>query len=174
MPTLTVSPPRGGGEQHYVPNHSASAASTHAIMQPPAWVPDVAVSECTLCLATFGLFRRKHHCRACGKIFCGNCSRHQSTIPEFGYFKPTRVCNLCVQRASSLDTPPHSKKRPAFPRSPALTRGQQRYRPSSLQPSHDEYAPAMHSAVSDRVHSNLGGKGTHKEIVHILKEKCRN
>ena len=66
------------------------------------------------------MFFRRHHCRACGNIFCASCSQYQSTIPELGYFRPTRVCKMCVQRCSSHVTPPHSARKPAFPRSPAL------------------------------------------------------
>lgn len=38
------------------------------------WVPDSAVQECTRCSKAFSVFRRKHHCRMCGGVFCGNCT----------------------------------------------------------------------------------------------------
>merc|ERR1711974_312977 len=37
------------------------------------WVPDKDVSECHYCKLTFTLFRRKHHCRKCGNVYCNKC-----------------------------------------------------------------------------------------------------
>lgn len=42
----------------------------------PEWMPDDASSTCLLCERTFnGVTVRRHHCRACGKLVCGPCSR---------------------------------------------------------------------------------------------------
>ncbi|KAG8343327.1 putative zinc finger protein [Trypanosoma vivax] len=38
------------------------------------WKPDTASSQCEKCAKDFGLFRRRHHCRCCGDLFCYNCS----------------------------------------------------------------------------------------------------
>ena len=54
-------------------------------------VPDNSVSECMACDAEFGFFRRRHHCRACGKVYCDNCSRYRSPIPLYGI----KVRNHC-------------------------------------------------------------------------------
>lgn len=37
------------------------------------WVSDSVAFRCYLCHCTFTWFNRKHHCRRCGKIFCGSC-----------------------------------------------------------------------------------------------------
>ena len=37
------------------------------------WVSNNEVSNCYICGNTFSLFVRKHHCRACGRIFCYDC-----------------------------------------------------------------------------------------------------
>ena len=42
--------------------------------QAAVWVPDTQFSACVLCDAKFSLTRRRHHCRACGKVVCGSCS----------------------------------------------------------------------------------------------------
>jgi hypothetical protein len=37
----------------------------------------------------------RHHCRNCGKCFCGSCSRKFIPIQKYRYFEPVRVCNEC-------------------------------------------------------------------------------
>lgn len=36
---------------------------------------------CLACKGDFGVFRQKHHCRACGLLFCGACSQWRSRLP---------------------------------------------------------------------------------------------
>lgn len=38
------------------------------------WMNDSFVSECVNCFRPFTAFRRKHHCRFCGQIFCSTCT----------------------------------------------------------------------------------------------------
>ena len=38
------------------------------------WRSDSGVQACWRCQATFSAFRRKHHCRRCGEIFCADCA----------------------------------------------------------------------------------------------------
>lgn len=38
------------------------------------WMNDSFVSECANCSRPFTAFRRKHHCRFCGQIFCSACT----------------------------------------------------------------------------------------------------
>lgn len=38
------------------------------------WQLDQDASQCMQCKAKFGPLFRRHHCRVCGKVFCGNCS----------------------------------------------------------------------------------------------------
>lgn len=59
------------------------------------WVPDEDCEQCTACSAPFTVVRRRHHCRNCGRIFCNKCSRNSICIPELGYDRRVRVCNLC-------------------------------------------------------------------------------
>lgn len=61
----------------------------------PPWMPDSSANECMKCKSKFGLFRRRHHCRACGLILCSNCSYRKKVLPAFAYFKPERVCESC-------------------------------------------------------------------------------
>lgn len=43
------------------------------------WMPDNSCHKCFECEHSFNLINRKHHCRKCGKIFCGACTNN--TIP---------------------------------------------------------------------------------------------
>jgi len=37
------------------------------------WQSDSLVAQCNGCSKRFGTFVRRHHCRGCGKLFCGTC-----------------------------------------------------------------------------------------------------
>lgn len=60
----------------------------------PTWVRDEAVSMCMLCDVMFTRFRRRHHCRACGRVVCGNCSGYKAAL-EFKNGKLEKVCEVC-------------------------------------------------------------------------------
>eukprot|EP00057_Strongylocentrotus_purpuratus_P033220 XP_790636.3 PREDICTED: myotubularin-related protein 4 [Strongylocentrotus purpuratus] len=62
------------------------------------WIPDHAVSHCSLCNSRFNLVVRKHHCRNCGQIFCATCSNFFIAIPREQLYQPQRVCQPCHQR----------------------------------------------------------------------------
>ncbi|XP_073963220.1 lateral signaling target protein 2 homolog isoform X1 [Choristoneura fumiferana] len=63
----------------------------------PEWVPDIAAPACMRCAASFTAFRRRHHCRHCGKVFCASCSSNSIPLPRFGQMKPVRVCEECFR-----------------------------------------------------------------------------
>jgi len=63
---------------------------------PPRWLSDIQRAECASCFASFGFFVRRHHCRACGDIFCDLCTQNKVTFPsEYGYTQPERICEGC-------------------------------------------------------------------------------
>jgi lipid-binding SYLF domain-containing protein len=45
------------------------------------WQFDDLAPTCHGCNVDFNAFCRKHHCRLCGNIFCGNCSNQRALIP---------------------------------------------------------------------------------------------
>ena len=47
-----------------------------------SWIRDDSVKACHECQCVFSFTNRKHHCRNCGKIFCGKCSNYFIRIPE--------------------------------------------------------------------------------------------
>ncbi|KAM5135292.1 hepatocyte growth factor-regulated tyrosine kinase substrate isoform 4-T4 [Mantella aurantiaca] len=80
-------------EGHNFPEFKESDAM-FAAERAPDWVD---AEECHRCRVQFGVVTRKHHCRACGQIFCGKCSSKYSTIPKFGIEKEVRVCEPCYE-----------------------------------------------------------------------------
>lgn len=60
----------------------------------PAWVRDEAVSMCMLCDILFTRIRRRHHCRACGRVVCGNCSGFKAPL-EYKNGKQEKICEIC-------------------------------------------------------------------------------
>lgn len=75
--------------------HTSAGSRSRRIRGPPIWVPDQLVVACSCCNASFTLFRRRHHCRACGQIFCGECSKFTKNLDCWGYSGPVRVCESC-------------------------------------------------------------------------------
>ncbi|EUB57490.1 Hepatocyte growth factor-regulated tyrosine kinase substrate [Echinococcus granulosus] len=58
--------------------------------------------ECFRCKSTFTTFRRKHHCRNCGNVFCGECTTGRAGIPKYGIEKEVRVCDSCLHDLTRL------------------------------------------------------------------------
>ena len=48
----------------------------------PLWVPDSMSLFCSNCKSNFSLFRRRHHCRVCGRVFCKKCASSK-TVNSF-------------------------------------------------------------------------------------------
>jgi hypothetical protein len=65
----------------------------NATFDRPSWQHDSEAPQCTSCAKTFGWFVRKHHCRACGLIFCGACSNQKLPLPYLNGLG--RVCLAC-------------------------------------------------------------------------------
>ncbi|XP_055908894.1 lateral signaling target protein 2 homolog [Eupeodes corollae] len=81
-------------------NNSMDVPATQAIspqirLSPPVWVPDDKAPRCMSCTTPFTAFRRRHHCRNCGGVFCGVCSSASTPLPKFGLTKAVRVCRDC-------------------------------------------------------------------------------
>nr|KAJ3421474.1 1-phosphatidylinositol-3-phosphate 5-kinase [Polyrhizophydium stewartii] len=61
------------------------------------WMRDEKVKECYDCKQPFTTFRRKHHCRVCGQIFCRKCAASIVPGARFGQKGEIRVCNFCLK-----------------------------------------------------------------------------
>uniref|UniRef100_A0A8C8HXS5 FYVE-type domain-containing protein n=1 Tax=Oncorhynchus tshawytscha TaxID=74940 RepID=A0A8C8HXS5_ONCTS len=80
----------------------------------PVWVPDAQALVCMMCEVRFTFTKRRHHCRACGKVFCSVCSGLKfrlthldgkegrvcvschSTLVKREYHMTTLLCNECL------------------------------------------------------------------------------
>ncbi|NWI12875.1 ZFY16 protein, partial [Crypturellus soui] len=59
----------------------------------PSWVPDSEAPNCMNCQVKFTFTKRRHHCRACGKVFCGSCCNRKCKLQYME--KEARVCIGC-------------------------------------------------------------------------------
>lgn len=75
-------------------NEDDSASDHNTIV----WVPDSDAKACNDCGLGFTVVRRRHHCRACGRVFCGDCSQKRIKLPSFGYNSDQRVCDECYDK----------------------------------------------------------------------------
>ena len=46
------------------------------------WMPDRLCRHCYSCEAQFTVFRRRHHCRLCGQVFCAACSAYFINVSD--------------------------------------------------------------------------------------------
>lgn len=60
-----------------------------------AWVDDSMVDACQSCNVRFSFYKRKHHCRMCGRIFCYACCCTWRKLPE----------ELILSKSASIHTP---------------------------------------------------------------------
>ncbi|KAJ8401909.1 hypothetical protein AAFF_G00374900 [Aldrovandia affinis] len=71
--------------------------------QPP-WVPDSEAPNCMNCLQKFTFTKRRHHCRACGKVYCAVCCNRKCRLKYLE--KEARVCVVCyetIHKAQALE-----------------------------------------------------------------------
>lgn len=61
------------------------------------WVPDSVAENCSVCSTTFTMLFRRHHCRRCGSVVCGYCSRKRAVILGTDDPKERRVCTYCFR-----------------------------------------------------------------------------
>ncbi|XP_076813794.1 FYVE, RhoGEF and PH domain-containing protein 2-like isoform X2 [Clavelina lepadiformis] len=66
----------------------------------PRWIKDREASMCMICSKSFGSFRHKQHCRACGKVVCLDCSDQQHKL-DYIPGETQKVCIDCHKMLNS-------------------------------------------------------------------------
>ncbi|XP_043287999.1 1-phosphatidylinositol 3-phosphate 5-kinase [Venturia canescens] len=65
------------------------------------WMPDSVAKQCYECGERFTTFRRRHHCRVCGQIFCWKCCSDEIPGKTMGCIGDLRACTYCRKVAFS-------------------------------------------------------------------------
>ncbi|ETV85333.1 hypothetical protein H257_03099 [Aphanomyces astaci] len=76
-----------------LPDRDLAAVVKYA-SQPQEWVSLIR-KKCMSCTSKFHLFRRRHHCRLCGRVLCGACTKYKRSLNDAVAAK-VRVCHVCV------------------------------------------------------------------------------
>ena len=79
----------------------------------PLWVPDSEAPACMRCEVKFTLVKRRHHCRSCGKVFCGACCGQKHVLRYLDDGKPSRVCDDCKAALEAQDAEAAAAASPA-------------------------------------------------------------
>lgn len=97
-----------------LPNNSNSNSNSNGLLPNPdissprlssSWTPDSQSNYCTSCQSPFDpLFKRKHHCRLCGNVFCDDCSNTRSLIPPSALVLRTKNSVGPVQVGASFNS----------------------------------------------------------------------
>ncbi|KAL9891944.1 1-phosphatidylinositol 3-phosphate 5-kinase fab1 [Glossina fuscipes fuscipes] len=74
------------------------------------WMPDSKAKECYDCAQKFSTFRRKHHCRLCGQIFCSKCCNQVVSGKIIKCSGDLKVCNYCSKIVLSYLRSPNITK----------------------------------------------------------------
>lgn len=65
------------------------------------WMPDSQCKECYDCHEKFTTFRRRHHCRLCGQIFCSRCCNQEIPGKFMGYTGKAHIKDRLIMNISS-------------------------------------------------------------------------
>ncbi|NXU57590.1 ZFY16 protein, partial [Turnix velox] len=88
----------GGSGSEAAGSHTSGNVESYIIpvdlsWKQPFWVPDSEAPNCMNCQVKFRFTKRRHHCRACGKVFCGSCCKQKCKLQYME--KDARVCITC-------------------------------------------------------------------------------
>ncbi len=124
--------------RHYVHPHDLDPTACYDV----DWVQDDLAMSCMACYAEFSpLLRRKHHCRACGRVVCSGCSR--ARVQVVGLRGLQKACNDCVAEAEKL------RGCESISEDPEASRGEDR----------EEEMEEADALVSSSITNAVGGRG---------------
>ncbi|ESQ48550.1 hypothetical protein EUTSA_v10019882mg [Eutrema salsugineum] len=91
------------------------------------WMPDQSCRVCYECDSQFTLINRRHHCRLCGRVFCGKCTANSVPFAPSDSRTPReeweriRVCNYCFRQWEQGVGGPHVSNIPELSTSASET-----------------------------------------------------
>jgi len=63
---------------------------------------DDEVKNCPICEEKFTAIFRRHHCRQCRRVICGNCTKHKRKLPsQHDGERKKRVCDECLLKPAN-------------------------------------------------------------------------
>ncbi|TDH67897.1 hypothetical protein CCR75_002482 [Bremia lactucae] len=71
------------------------------LAQRQEWVNDAKRTNCSLCVQSFGLLKRRHHCRVCGEVVCSACTVFKMVKGDQDVAVKMRVCKACLAKNSN-------------------------------------------------------------------------
>ncbi|KAM4605493.1 zinc finger FYVE domain-containing protein 9 isoform 1-T2 [Polymixia lowei] len=99
MPSESPDNDLQAGQQGALSRKAASSLGEVA----PVWVPDSQAPICMKCEVKFTFTKRRHHCRACGKVFCAACCSLKCRLTYMDR-KEARVCVTCYSALMSAQS----------------------------------------------------------------------
>ncbi|CAI5743364.1 unnamed protein product [Peronospora destructor] len=72
-----------------------------ALAQRQEWVNDAQRTNCSLCTHSFGMLKRRHHCRVCGEVVCSACTVFKMVKGDQDVVAKVRVCKACLAKNGS-------------------------------------------------------------------------
>lgn len=82
---------------------------------PSPWVPNEASSSCMKCHRPFHTFRRRHHCRGCGRLMCSTCAPQRADpLQNMSFTESLQRPNLRRLCTDCLGNSPYAQRRSSF------------------------------------------------------------
>ncbi|RLN45150.1 hypothetical protein BBJ29_007504 [Phytophthora kernoviae] len=72
-----------------------------ALAQRQEWVNDAQRTNCSLCVQSFGMLKRRHHCRVCGEVVCSACTVFKLVKGDLDVATKVRVCKACLAKSGT-------------------------------------------------------------------------
>ncbi|CAF3650564.1 unnamed protein product [Rotaria sordida] len=142
------------------------------------WMPDSAGKECYDCQEKFTPFRRRHHCRICGLLFCSRCCSYEPQAKLAGYSESNiRVCSYCS--STLLKLPKSSSMSTTTPSAAATAASNQQYLLSLSQIDQEEeeqletYSQDLNTSDStfNADHFSLSKSSSDPLLLHVDNEQ---
>lgn len=71
------------------------------------WMPDKSCKTCFCCEDPFNIYRRRHHCRICGQVFCNPCSQFYLEGSTYnlqnGLVRACQRCNEEISKSTAIE-----------------------------------------------------------------------